>query len=190
MRKDLIEIMKRLCKYKGVEILEGHMMPDHVHMLVAIPPKISVSSFMGYLKGKKSLMIFEKHAQLKYKYGNRKFWAEGYYVSTVGLNDKCQIPPTLVGCWAHIRRKYDEALKTAPEARKNPHSVAAQGMAFCNQLFAIERKLQDITPEERYKARMEQNLPVLNDYETWLRQQRSRTMSKSLLGQAIAYSLN
>ena len=63
------------------------MMPDHVHMLVVIPPKISVSSFMGYLKGKSSLMIFEKHAQLKYKYGNRKFWAEGYYVSTVGLNE-------------------------------------------------------------------------------------------------------
>ncbi|MCY9544427.1 IS200/IS605 family transposase, partial [Paenibacillus alvei] len=81
------EIFKRLCKYKGVEILEGHMMPDHVHMLVAIPPKISVSSFMGYLKGKSSLMIFEKHASLKYKYGNRKFWAEGYYVSTVGLNE-------------------------------------------------------------------------------------------------------
>lgn len=87
VRKDLIEIFKRLCKYKGVEILEGHMMPDHVHMLVAIPPKIAVSSFMGYLKGKSSLMIFEKHAQLKYKYGNRKFWAEGYYVSTVGLNE-------------------------------------------------------------------------------------------------------
>ncbi|MEF3356300.1 IS200/IS605 family transposase, partial [Paenibacillus sp. GYB006] len=87
VRKDLIEIFKRLCKYKGVEIIEGHMMPDHVHMLVAIPPKIAVSSFMGYLKGKSSLMIFEKHAQLKYKYGNRKFWAEGYYVSTVGLNE-------------------------------------------------------------------------------------------------------
>jgi putative transposase len=87
VRKDLIEIFKRLCKYKGVEIIEGHMMPDHVHMLVAIPPKISVSSFMGYLKGKSSLMIFEKHASLKYKYGNRKFWAKGYYVSTVGLNE-------------------------------------------------------------------------------------------------------
>ncbi|ANS74678.1 transposase [Paenibacillus yonginensis] len=87
VRRDLIEIMKRLCKYKGVEILEGHMTPDHVHMLVAIPPKISVSSFKGYLKGKSALMIFEKHANLKYKYGNRKFWAEGYYVSTVGLNE-------------------------------------------------------------------------------------------------------
>ncbi|MBA9086571.1 REP element-mobilizing transposase RayT [Fontibacillus solani] len=84
VRKDLIEIVKRLCKYKGVEILEGHMMPDHVHMLVAIPPKISVSSFMGYLKGKSALMIFEKHANLKYKYGNRKFWAEGYYGPYMG----------------------------------------------------------------------------------------------------------
>lgn len=83
----MIEIFKRLCKYKGVEIIEGHMMSDHVHILVAIPPKFSVSSFMGYLKGKSSLMIFEKHAQLKYKYGNRKFWAEGYYVSTIGLNE-------------------------------------------------------------------------------------------------------
>ena len=62
-------------------------MPDHVHMLVSIPPKISVANFMGYLKGKSSLMIFDKHANLKYKFGNRKFWAEGYYVSTVGLNE-------------------------------------------------------------------------------------------------------
>ncbi|MGE9984120.1 IS200/IS605 family transposase [Desulfovibrio sp. SGI.169] len=80
-------ILKNLCKYKGVEILEGHIMPDHVHMLVSIPPKISVSSFMGYLKGKSSLMIFDKHTNLKYKFGNRKFWVEGYYVSTVGLNE-------------------------------------------------------------------------------------------------------
>ncbi len=62
-------------------------MPDHLHMLVSIPPKISVSSFMGYLKGKSSLMMFDRHANLKYKFGNRHFWAEGYYVSTVGLND-------------------------------------------------------------------------------------------------------
>ena len=81
------DIIQQLCKYKGVEILEGHLMPDHVHMLVSIPPKISVSSFMGYLKGKSALMIFDKHANLKYKYGNRHFWAEGYNVSTVGLNE-------------------------------------------------------------------------------------------------------
>lgn len=87
LRDSIKEILQSLCKYKGVEILEGHLMPDHIHMLVSIPPKISVSSFMGYLKGKSSLMIFDKHANLKYKFGNRKFWAEGYYVSTVGLNE-------------------------------------------------------------------------------------------------------
>ena len=87
-RKDLQESIRTLCKYKGVEILEGHMMPDHVHLLVAIPPRISVSSFMGYLKGKSALMMFEKHANLKYKYGNRHFWCRGYYVDTVGKNTK------------------------------------------------------------------------------------------------------
>ena len=86
-RSSLGEIFHRLCSYKGVEIIEGHLMPDHVHMLVSIPPKISVSSFMGYLKGKSALMMFDKHANLKYKFGNRHFWAEGYYVSTVGLNE-------------------------------------------------------------------------------------------------------
>ncbi|PHM62075.1 IS200/IS605 family transposase [Xenorhabdus ishibashii] len=94
IRSSVGEILRDLCKYKGVEIIEGHLMPDHVHMLVSIPPKLSVSSFMGYLKGKSSLMIFEsslmifdRHANLKYKFGNRKFWAEGFYVSTVGLNE-------------------------------------------------------------------------------------------------------
>ena len=86
-RSSLGEIFHRLCSYKGVEIIEGHLMPDHVHMLVSIPPRISVSSFMGYLKGKSALMMFDKHANLKYKFGNRHFWAEGYYVSTVGLNE-------------------------------------------------------------------------------------------------------
>ena len=87
-RESLREIIRTLCKYKGVEILEGHLMPDHVHLVVSIPPKVSVSSFMGYLKGKSALMMFEKHANLKYKFGNRHFWAEGYYVSTVGLNEE------------------------------------------------------------------------------------------------------
>ncbi|MGG1664605.1 IS66 family transposase [Brevibacillus sp. NRS-1366] len=97
---------------------------------------------------------------------------------------------TLIGCWAHARRKYDEALKVAPQAKDNPESVAAQGLAYCNQLFAIERKLKDATPEERHKVREEQSRPVLDAYFTWLRQQRARTMPKSLIGQAIAYSLN
>ena len=86
-RESLREIIRTLCKYKGVEILEGHMMTDHVHLLLSIPPKMSVSSFMGYLKGKSALMMFDKHANLKNKFGNRHFWAEGYYVSTVGLNE-------------------------------------------------------------------------------------------------------
>ena len=86
-RESLIEIFKRLCKFKGVEIIEGHMMLDHVHLLLSIPPRIAVSDFMGYLKGKSALMMFDKHANLKYKFGNRHFWSEGYYVSTVGLNE-------------------------------------------------------------------------------------------------------
>ena len=86
-RESIKEIIKSLCKYKGVEIIEGHLMADHVHMLVSIPPKYSVSSIMGYLKGKSALMIFDKHANLKYKFGNMHFWSEGYYVSTVGLNE-------------------------------------------------------------------------------------------------------
>lgn len=87
IRRDIGEILRRLCEYKGVEIIEGRLMPDHVHIPVGIPPKISVSSFMGYLKGKSALMVFDEHANLKYKFGNRRFWAEGYYVSTVGLNE-------------------------------------------------------------------------------------------------------
>ena len=86
-KESIGKILRQLCNYKGVEIIEGHLMPDHIHMLVSIPPKYSVSQFMGYLKGKSSLMIFDKHANLKYKFGNRHFWSEGYYVSTVGLNE-------------------------------------------------------------------------------------------------------
>ena len=86
-KKSIGQILRQLCGYKGVEIIERHLIPDHIHMLVSIPPKYSVSQFMGYLKGKSSLMIFDKHANLKYKFGNRHFWAEGYYVSTVGLNE-------------------------------------------------------------------------------------------------------
>ena len=86
-RESLIEIFQRLCSFKGVEIIEGHMMIDHVHLLLSIPPRIAVSDFMGYLKGKSALMMFDKHANLKYKFVNRHFWSEGYYVSTVGLNE-------------------------------------------------------------------------------------------------------
>lgn len=88
LRAEIGKILRQLCAYKGVEIIEAEACSDHIHMLVSIPPKISVSSFMGYLKGKSSLMIFDKFANLKYKYGNRRFWCEGYYVDTVGRNKK------------------------------------------------------------------------------------------------------
>ena len=88
IKKDVGVILRKLCEYKGIEIVEAQLMPDHVHMLVKIPPKYSVAQIMGYLKGKSSIMIFERHANLKYKYGNRKFWCTGYYVSTVGRNEK------------------------------------------------------------------------------------------------------
>ena len=86
-REAVGKVLRQLCEWKGVKIVEAEVCADHVHMLLEIPPKLSVSSFMGYLKGKSALMIFDKHANLKYKFGNRHFWAEGYYVSTVGLNE-------------------------------------------------------------------------------------------------------
>ena len=86
LRADIREIIKSLCKWKGVTIIEGLLMSDHVHFLLSIPPKYAVSHIMGYLKGRSSMMIFERHANLKYKFGNKHFGATGYYVSTVGLN--------------------------------------------------------------------------------------------------------
>lgn len=88
IKADVAQILSTLCKRKGIEIIEAECCKDHVHMLVRIPPKYSVSEIMGYLKGKSSLMIFERHANLKYKYGNRHFWCRGYYVDTVGKNTK------------------------------------------------------------------------------------------------------
>ena len=88
LRADIGKIIRNLCARKGVEIIEANACVDHIHMLVKIPPKLSVSAFMGYLKGKSSLIIFERHAQMKYKYGSRKFWCKGYFVDTVGRNKK------------------------------------------------------------------------------------------------------
>ena len=87
-RLEIGVVLRTLCKWKGVNILEAEVCPDHVHMLVEIPPKYSVSQFMGYLKGKSSLMIYEKWGNMKYKYRNREFWCRGYYVDTVGKNTK------------------------------------------------------------------------------------------------------
>ncbi len=86
LRKDIGVYIRRLCNYKNVEIIEAQACIDHIHMLIKVPPTLSISQFMGFLKGKSALMIFDNHANLKYKYGQRTFWAKGYYVSTVGLN--------------------------------------------------------------------------------------------------------
>ena len=88
IKKDIGKILRQLCEYKEVKIIEAEACPDHIHMLVEIPPKMSVASFMGYLKGKSTLRIFDKYANLKYKYGRRQFWCIGYYVDTVGKNEK------------------------------------------------------------------------------------------------------
>src|SRR5512138_2965266 len=88
LKKDIGKILRELCERKGIEIIEAELCPDHVHMLVRIPQKYSVSEIMGYLKGKSSLIIFDRHANLKYKYGNRHFWCRGYFVDTVGKNAK------------------------------------------------------------------------------------------------------
>ena len=88
IRKDIGVILRKLSEQKNVEIIEAELCPDHVHMLVSIPPNLSVSQYVGYLKGKSSIMIFDRHANLKYRYGNRHFWCRGYYVDTVGKNEK------------------------------------------------------------------------------------------------------
>ena len=88
LKKDIGQILRKLCEQKDVEIIEAEACPDHIHMLVSIPPHISIAQFMGFLKGKSSLIIFDRHANLKYKYGSRNFWARGYYVDTVGRNKK------------------------------------------------------------------------------------------------------
>jgi len=88
LKTDIGNILRKLCDRKGIEIIEAELCPDHIHMFMRIPPKYSVSEIMGYLKGKSSLMIFDRHANLKYKYGSRHFWCRGYYVDTVGKNAK------------------------------------------------------------------------------------------------------
>ena len=115
LRSDIGKILRRLCEYKHVEIIEAHAMPDHIHMLLSIPPKLSVGEFMGYLKGKSALMMFDKHANLKYKFGNRHFWAEGYYVSTVGLNE------ATIKKYIQEQEKHDIALdKLSVKEYENP----------------------------------------------------------------------
>ena len=88
LRKEIGEILRKLCEQKGAELIEGEACPDHIHMLVSIPPYLSVAEFIGYLKSKSALMIFDRHADMRYRYGNRTFWCRGYYADTVGRNKK------------------------------------------------------------------------------------------------------
>ena len=88
IKEDIGKIIRQLCDQKGIEIIEAELCPDHIHMLISIPPKYSVAQIMGYIKGKSSLMIFDRHVNMKYRYGNRHFWCRGYYVDTVGRNKK------------------------------------------------------------------------------------------------------
>lgn len=87
LKEDIGEVLRKLCEQKGVEIIEAEACPDHIHMLVSVPPYLSIAQFMGFLKGKSSLIIFDRHANLKYKYGQRSFWCRGYFVDTVGKNE-------------------------------------------------------------------------------------------------------
>jgi putative transposase len=125
IKKDIGEILRKLCEYKEVEIIEANACKDHIHMLVSIPPKLSVSDFVGYLKGKSSLMIFDRHANLKYKYGNRHFWCRGFYVDTVGRNKKVieeyikrQLQEDIVSDQISIKEYFDPFTGEAQEKNK------------------------------------------------------------------------
>ena len=124
IKKDVGSILRKLCEYKEIEIVQAECCPDHVHMLIKIPPKYSVSQIMGYLKGKSSIMIFERHANLKYRYGNRKFWCTGYYVSTVGKNEKA--------IKEYIRNQLQED-SVKESTRAVPSQKAAQNQAPLKQ---------------------------------------------------------
>ncbi|MFA5384201.1 MAG: IS200/IS605 family transposase [Eubacteriales bacterium] len=121
LRTDIKGIIKDLCKWKGIETIEGHMMSDHVHLLLSIPPKYSVSQVMGYLEGKSAMMIFDRHSNLKYKFGNRHFWAEGYYVSTVGLNENT------IAKYIREQDKHDQIMdKISTKELENPFKGPAK----------------------------------------------------------------
>ena len=123
-RESIKEIIITLCKYKGVKIIEGHLMPDHVHLL------LSISSYRGYLKGKSALMIFDKHANLKYQYGNRHFWAEGYYVSTVGFDWKLPKPLFFTSLILRLKGRKLPAKEMAKCILKSKQSIACEFTCF------------------------------------------------------------
>ena len=116
IKADIGQILRKLCEHKGIEIIEANACTDHIHMLVSVPPKYSVSQIMGYLKGKSSLMIFDRHANLKYKYGNRQFWCKGYYVDTVGRNKRAIAE--------YIRNQLQEDIASDQMTLKEIHNTA------------------------------------------------------------------
>ena len=139
IKTDIGKILRQLCEQKGIEIIEAELCPDHVHMLLAIPPKYSVAQIMGYLKGKSSLMIFDRHANMKYKYGNRHFWCRGYYVDTVGRNKKAIAE--------YIRSQLQEDIA----AEYGISEADAQKMIYTQGLqiyTTMDSKIQNIMEEE------------------------------------------
>ena len=127
-----------LCEWKSVRIIEAEVCPDHIHMLVEIPPKVAVSSFMGYLKGKSTLMIFDRHANLKYKYGNRHFWCRGYYVDTVGRNEakiaeyvRNQLEEDIMSDQISMKEYYDPFTGSRKKRRKKDRRFSGSPRMCC-----------------------------------------------------------
>ena len=157
IRADIGHILSELCKRKGVEIIAAECMPDHVHMFVSIPPKYSVSEIMGYLKGKSSLMIFDRHANLKYKYGNRHFWCRGYYVDTVGKNAK-KI--------AEIVDALSKELEQYPQVSQTIETLADSGDVVARLERLATLRDSGVLTEEEFAAEKEK--PFVTRHDGWI----------------------
>ena len=143
IKQDIGVILRKLCQQKGVEIIEAEACPDHIHMLISIPPKYSVSQIMGYLKGKSSLMIFDRHANLKYKYGNRHFWARGYYVDTVVSSQvkRAKFRHKVYQFWGGVSPQSIPAEKLVSNGLVVLEPVAGAG--HVNNLAAVDEAVKD-----------------------------------------------
>ena len=157
LRTEIGKILRELCKRKEIEILEAEACPDHIHMLLSIPPKYSVSSVMGYLKGKSSLMIFDRFANLKYKYGNREFWCRGYYVDTVGRN-KAAIEKYIRRLRVSRQRRTGNSYEGSGEQYKAPDGKIDRS-CFCSSLGK--------SATGSWFQGAYQRLPVLCPYRAW-----------------------
>ena len=157
IKQDIGRILRQLCQQKGVEIIEAELCKDHVHMLISIPPKYSVSQIMGYLKGKSSLMIFDRHANLKYKYGNRHFWARGYYVKTYVLLSKLKVEH-----YIEVDLDLDEMDLTSAETKASYREIKEYvqehfGLSGSNLYIAQVKRKYGIIERDNY------NLPKSDD---------------------------